>query len=189
MPLYDYQCSQGHAHEVYARIHENILPCRTCEKPACRVLLPPRRSQNAQPFDPVVVFQEQDGSYRFPGNSSDVVPASCRKIELRSTAEVRKFESKMNSLERQEYQQRREACSRAENQYWDARRQQSRQSLRKDMENMSPQGRMFAEFAMRQRDRQLAQRSDSVEAAKFDPHFRVDVFTSDRSNRPAERKK
>lgn len=183
MPLYDYKCPNGHIFEAYSRLSEEPIACRECSQPAMITLLSISGvgQQNAQHFDPVVVFRDPDGEYRFPGQSSDPTPRGCERVELRTIAEVRSFEKRMNDSERRKYQSHKEV----ESHYWNEKRSASRADLREQMRHMSPFGRDFAELAMRKGDR----KSLSSEAARYDPKFRVEVFSDNESNMHARGKR
>src|SRR5439155_4833023 len=60
------------------------------------------RRSNVSRFDPVVIFKDSDGQYRFPGNASDPTPKGSERIELRTTAQVRRFEHEMSAREKRQ---------------------------------------------------------------------------------------
>ncbi len=132
-------------------------------------------------FSPVVVFQDGDGSFRFPGQDSDPTPSGCQRVELRTVSEVRSFERAINRRERAKYQARQEFQDRC----FSAQRKSDRSELRSLMQRMTPFGRDFAEIAMRKND----QKSMSSQSTRYDPKFRIEVFSDNESNMHAKGKR
>src|SRR5947209_5447154 len=129
----------------------------------------PLRASDAQHFDPVVVYRDSDGQFRFPGSSKEPTPKGSERIELRTTAQVRRFERQMSA------RQKRQAESKMERRdaFFSELQRRNRSELRQRMQHMSARGREFAEMAMKRGD----ERSFSIRARKFDPNFRVTVFS------------
>lgn len=132
-------------------------------------------ASNAQRFDPVVIhFNPKTNDYRFPGSTDAKVPAGFMKQELRTSHEVRKFESRFNAQESAKIGQ-----SVAMRHYQTQMRQRDRRAaLRQQMQHMSPFGRDFARVAMEQ--------NDNKRPRSFDPNFHIEAFSFDRSNRDAQ---
>ena len=103
-------------------------------------------SLNAQRFDPVVVFQDANGNHRVPGRSDVPTPAGYQRVELKTLAEVRRFEREVGVKS----YQRHELAAAKDSAACEAARAKLRGELRMDMQQMSEKGRDFARFAMQQ---------------------------------------
>lgn len=171
MVMHDFSCPD-------CGIFERMVDWQTeevtheCGKQASRVFVT-RRTYRAQAFDPVLVFKDQSGHYRFPGRNRARIPAGYEPVYLRSSAEVRRFEKSVNANERNRYMQAKERESR----FFDPLLSQSRSDLRQKMQRFSPAGRALAETAMRENDRK-----SSVDY-RFDAGFHLEAFSNDASNR------
>jgi hypothetical protein len=151
------------------------------DSPYCRDHHRPWSGRDAQPFDPVVVFQAPDGSYRFPGSptgraSQRYESQGFARVELRTIAEVRSFTGRVNRAEAAKVEQRVERRQ----QHRAAREEALRGDLRQRMQRMSPLGRDVAREAMARNDRRPIR--------GFDPGCHFEVFEYDRSNRDAARR-
>jgi len=182
VPVADYRC--GRCGAVVEHFFHHIpaeIPCETerCPGPAVRTFDPSitmrRPRSRAQPFDPVVVHRDADGNYRFPGSPDAAVPAGFERVELRTTAEVRRFEGDVN---RRESERHDEAAARDQG-FYGRLQTQNRSDLRAAMRHMTPLGRAVAEEAMRANDEKLR--------GRFDPGFHVEAFSQDSSNREPQR--
>ena len=129
----------------------------------------------AQGFDPVVIHRDAEGNVRLPGNKSDVPPEGFERVELTTINQVRQLEAAMNGKARREW----EDWKQRESEHFSGLQREGRRALRERMREMSPLGRMFAEYAMAQ--------NDSRRRPDFDPNFFVEVFSMDASNREAYR--
>jgi hypothetical protein len=104
----------------------------------------PAGSRNAQRFDPVVYFQGPGGKLAFPGRTDQHPPKGYKRVELTTTAQVRRFEAQMTHAQRIERQQEQDARGpHRERAFAEQRRE-----LRIAMERMSAQGRDLARAAM-----------------------------------------
>ncbi len=176
MPVvHDFRCPKC------AKVFESMVPWEQeeeaceCGAQARRVFIS-RREYRAQSFDPVLVYRDRRGHFRFPGRNSGPVPAGYEPVLLHTTAEVRNFERQMNQTERDRYmvhQERQEATYR---EFISSRRSELRQRLH----HMSPYGRAIAEAAIRQNDN-----TPSCDT-RFDAQFHLEAFSFDASNRDAQ---
>lgn len=175
MILHDFRC--GHCGKVFEKRvqwNDDEAACE-CGKMAPRVFIS-RREYRAQSFDPVLIFRDASGHYRYPGRNSEAPPAGYEAVYLRTTSEVRKFEREINRKERERYFAHKERNEKRFEQWT----KEARSELRQKMQHMSPYGRALAEAAMRQNDSQ-----PSVNT-RFDPQFRIEAFSQDASNREAQ---
>lgn len=183
MALLDTQCDQCDAiTEIVRRAAEfgTALPaCSTCGGSVQIIALPPRTTWS---IDPVVVYKTPDGSFRFPGSTDGAAAANYSKlgyerVELRSAADVRRFESHMNKREREQAIERVEAM----HQDRDAKEHDRRSGLFHEMKSMSRRGREIARAAIASSNRKHAPEHTR------DVGFHVESFSYDRSNREAAR--
>ncbi len=181
MPNYDFRCTRGHIFDYFTSFADVDKPIR-CRHKGCRAqaryaVISARESLNAARFAPIVVFRAPDGSYRFPARSSVRTPAGMERVEMTNVQQVRRFENEMNARETARYNEsqgrQREAYSFAQSHL--------RSDLRAKMRTMSQAGRDFAEAAMRRND------ARSSSSSSYEPGFRVEVLSDDRSNRPEHR--
>lgn len=182
MALIDVRCSgkKPHTTEVHRpiRMWPKTPPCPECGAPTEQIHLPPRARWT---IDPIVVFRAPDGTLRVPGDpTSPMTKKYARfgyeRIELRSAAEVRRFEQQENSRELSLASRRTEHRE----QMRELREAESRRSLRSAMEHMSERGRDLARAMMAQNDR-------APRARTRDPGCHFEVFSFDRSNRMESR--
>jgi len=181
MPLIDIKCEAGHISEVMRPDKDwpSTPACPDCGATTEQVFLPPQR-RYAQ-CDPVVVFRAPDGSFRFPGDANGAGAAryareGLERIELRSAADVRRFESHMNKRELSRASRRVEAMQANR----EAREAVNRSELRRLMPNMTEFGRAVARQAMARNDAKPRERA-------VDVGFHVEAFSYDRSNREEAR--
>lgn len=127
--------------------------------------------QGAAHFDPVVVHKDGQGNYRFPGSPDALVPPGFERVELRTTAEIRRMERDVNRGEGE----RHDGAQAREEGFYAGLKAQRRSELRAAMTHMTPTGRAFAEEAMRQ--------TDERPRGRFDANFHVEAFSQDASNR------
>lgn len=104
----------------------------------------PTGSRRAAGFDPVVYFEGPDGKLSFPGRTDQHPPQGFRRVELTSTAEVRRFERRMTQAQRLERQQDQDARGPAREQAY----AQMRSELRQAMRHMSQRNQDLARAAM-----------------------------------------
>lgn len=129
----------------------------------------------AQPFEPVVVFRDAAGNVRFPGRTDSSIPEGFQRVELRTSAEVHRFEREMNVRENAKH----DIHAECEERYYNELERKNRRELREAMRQMTPQGRAFAEEAMRQGDKRPS--------GRFDAGFHLPAFHYDSSNRAEHR--
>lgn len=173
MILHDFKCKHcGNIFEEAVPSDFEIAPrCKKCKGKSDMVFLP--RGRNAVNFDPVVIFKGPDGKVRFPGRSNSRPPKGYERVELTSVAQVRQFEKHMNKNEFSRWQDKTER----DEKMWKPYQQDMRNRLREAMQHMSPQGRDFAEAAMR--------RNDTAPRKRFDPGFYSEAFSNNAGNRQA----
>ena len=169
MIVHYFRCSRQHLHELWCRWDEETKPCPTCGEPARMIFLP--RGQNAQNFDPVVIFRGPKGKVRFPGRANAPTPKGYERVELRTSHEVYKFEREMNAKEISRYHAKQEREERCVEPFRAALRSQ----LRGHARNFSQYGKDFASLAMSENDNRPRQR--------YDPGFHLEAFHYDSSNR------
>jgi hypothetical protein len=189
MPRIDIRClptdpaddqHEPHEHEVYRALADwpNTPPCPTCGAPTEQWHPPPRTRWTV---DPVVVFKAPDGSYRFPGDPNGLQAAKYARdgfdrVELRSAADVRRFEREVNQQDRSQSSRRAETLQASR----EARERMLRPELRRLMPNFSRFGRDVARAAMARNDAKPREYSR-------DSNFHVDAYSNDRTNREAAR--
>lgn len=157
-------------------------PCAKCGRllrmgmwPTCRFGAGdhgPVFSGNAQGFDPVVVhFNPKTGKYRCPGSTDAKMPPGFVKQELRTVAEVRKWQK---AEERNQQKVIDERVGR-DNMRRDMIEQRNRPELRQAMQHMSEFGRDLARIAMN--------KSNATRTKTYAPGVFIDAFENNRSNR------
>lgn len=122
----------------------------------------PTPSRNAARFDPVVYFEGPGGKLSFPGRTDQHPPKGFRRVELTTTAEVRKFEARMTARERAERQQEHDARGSAREEGY----AQMRSELRSAMQHMSPRNRDLAKFAIDANNRRDSREQEPVFAVQ-----------------------
>lgn len=159
-------------------MHPNTPVCPECGAKTVQIFLP--QSTRWQ-VDPVVVFRAPDGTFRFPGDPTGPYANRCQRdglerIELRSAAEVRRFEHVMNQREYARTARRVERAQQAR----EERESVNRSELRRLMPQMTEFGRSLARAAQRRNDEKPREKAR-------DPGFHVEAFSYDRSNREESR--
>lgn len=163
MVLHDFRCTKcGNISERMVKWDVDSVSCSDCAGKAKRVFLP--RHQNAQNFDPVVIFRGKNGKIRFPGRADSPTPKGFVREELRTSHAVHKFEREMNQRELSRYQNRQERTEKCYEPFHASMRSQ----LRAQMRHFSPYGRDFAETAMRE--------NNNRRRGNFDPGFHIEAF-------------
>lgn len=180
MALINIRCTNDHVTEVNrpAADWPATPPCPTCAAPTEQIHLP---RQTTWTLDPVVVYRAPDGSIRFPGDTSGIATAKYDRlgydrIELRSAAEVRRFESHMDRIEYAHAERRAERLQALR----EARESENRSELFHRMQSMSARGRAIARAAIERNNAKPSARASA-------PGFHVDVYSNDRSNRDESR--
>lgn len=180
MPRIDVRCTADHITEVMRPLamYPATPPCPTCGQPTEQIHLPPATRWT---LDPVVVYRAPDGSIRFPGDTTGVATAKYdrlgyERVELRSAAEVRRFEAHMEKTEFAHAQRRAERLQALR----ERRESETRAELFHRMKTMSPFGRAVAHAAIARNNAKPSARAQAS-------GFHVDVFSNDRSNRDESR--
>lgn len=180
MSLIDVRCRNDHIYEVHRPIADwpATPPCPDCGATTEQIHLP-RAVQHS--IDPVVVYKAPDGSFRFPGDPNGLSSANYsrqgfERIELRSAADVRRFERVMNKREYARASRRIERL----HQQREQRESATRSELRRLMSTMTPRGRAIARAAIERNNAKPQPRT-------HDAGFHVDAFSNDRSNREESR--
>lgn len=180
MPLIDVRCANDHVREVHRPLamYPATPPCPDCGAPTEQIHLPRAVTWS---IDPVVVYRAPDGSIRFPGDTNGAGAGKYDRlgydrVELRSAADVRRFESQMNRAEysrAERIMERRQAAR-------ESREKATRSDLFHAMQSMSTFGRALARAAVARNN------AKAIERAR-DSGFHVEAFSYDRSNRSESR--
>jgi len=129
----------------------------------------------AQGFEPVAVFKDSRGHFLFPGRAAQKPPAGYQRIELRTTAAVRKFEAEYGRTLKREHQ----AVAARDEAMYQVTRKPRLDQLRRELPHLSPRLRDVAQRVLER----AAARSASADAARHNPGFYVEPFSKDQSNR------
>lgn len=183
MPLIDTECQNAAcaAIQTYNRPLAEwpaTRPCEACGGETAQVHLPPRVTWAV---DPVIAYKAPDGTFRFPGATAGASVANYEKqgytrIEMRSAADVRRFERQVEDQQRGESSRRVEAAHAQR----EARDKHHRSELFHRMKTMSTYGRDLARAAM-------ANGNSRRQEASQDSGFYVEVFSQDRGSRDRSR--
>ena len=131
--------------------------------------------QNAQGFSPVVVHKDANGKIRFPGSADAPCPPGFQRVELTTTAEVRRFEREVNAKEREKAGQ-----NHASQAFISAsERRDRREKFIELKKTFSKRGQQFADAMMKARDMHRSR----LERPVGDPNFHVEAFSQNSSNR------
>ena len=131
------------------------------------------RPGDAQTFSPVVVFKDRKGNLSYPGSNRDRTPDGYERVEINTTRGVRQLQKQMDT----ELKIEREMVDMVEERSVNGFRKKRRERLREQMKKMTPQGRQFAELAMK--------KTDEKPKRRFKPASYVESFEYDKSNRAA----
>lgn len=187
MPLIDLKCANDHITEANRPLSmypatpscsEVLANGAVCGEPTEQIHLPRAVSWT---LDPVVVYKTADGSFRFPGDVNGAGDAKYaamgyERIELRSAADVRRFEGVMNKREYSRAARRVERM----HQFQESRAAKLRGDLRQLMQSMSPAGRALARAVMARNDAKQKLRPSEA-------NFHLEAFSFDHSNRGESR--
>ena len=138
----------------------------------------PLYDQNAQHFDPVVVWQSNVDpfKYSFPGQANEPCPADYHRVELRNMREADRFVHKMNDIERRRLEE-----------YRDMRHALDDAGIRERRSNEDAKGVMNERAAaMRRRVREWTDKLRDERRgkhARIDPQFHINVLSYDSGNR------
>lgn len=173
MVLHNFECPEGHITEKLVDVNQSgweTQKCSdVCDSPAERVFLS-KRIQALHRL-PITIYKGPDGSVRFPGAANEAMPDQYRKegfqrVEL-SYYEAKKFQNEFNAQERARHSDKLEYMHYLESEA----RKEDRSDLLREMRNMSPRGRDFAEYVISQ--------NDSRDAHKYysqDPGFHIEIL-------------
>lgn len=179
MPLFDYECPKGHKTEHFLSSYADTCECGQDD---CKEVAEYRPSFwytstiDAQRFSPVVVHVDHEGNVRLPAHVDAPMPPGYHKVELTNIHEIRKFEKKMNDVERAKIQDHAHNKIRNMNDQLAYNRAQMDEISKR----FTPRGRKFYEDMQklsRQKQEQFAGR------ALPEPNFHIEAFSQDRSNR------
>lgn len=182
MSLIDARClseSCGHVFEAYRPASEwpKTPVCEKCSGPTEQAHFPKAVNWT---LDPIVVFKAPDG-FRFPGDANSQSVAHYEKlgyerVELRSAADVRRFEHQVNAHDYSRAQRKFEH----QQEQRENREKANRSELRRQMQSMTRFGRELARVTMQRNDAKPLKRPG-------EPGFVSEIFSYDRSNRQESR--
>jgi hypothetical protein len=183
MPLFDYECPKGHKTEHYLTHYQDTCPCLHEENDVeCQEVAEYRpsfwytSSIDAQRFSPVVVHVDADGNVRLPAHAEAPMPPGFQKVLLTNIHEIRKFEHKMNQVEKAKIEDH--ARNKVRN--MNDQLAYNRAQMDEISKRFTPRGRKFYEemqHLSKQKQEQFAGRPLA------EPNFHIEAFSQDRSNR------
>jgi hypothetical protein len=182
MPLFDFRCTHGHLFESLEAPDLEYRKCRIrgCRARAIRVWV--SRStfeREAQPFHAPVVFKCLDSSsqaqYLFPGRSDEKTPEGYERLELNTTAKVRRFERQYSQYAKDLHG----AMLEVERERYSRTTKHRRSEIERIARQGPPNLRRYAEAVLARMDK----RDFSREAQKFESGFSVEAFSYNQSNR------
>jgi hypothetical protein len=161
-----------------------MAKCRECRKrlkigdfPFC-----PHGSvlaRDSQGFIPPVVFlctnRRSHAPVLFPGRSDSKPPDGYVRKELRTVAEIRKFEREFGALQKE----KRAAILQKEQAEYDGWAKDARARLQRAAAQGTPNMRLIAQMALAK----MGRKDFSGQAAAYDSGFTVEAFSYDQSNR------
>ena len=177
MPIYEYQCKDGHLTEeiLFPREYTRTRLCseKDCEHKAERIFHSTReeRWRMAQKSHPVVIHRDKNGNVRYPAHADAPLPAGFEKVEMHTLGEIHRFEQAENaklSVESERFEEARYEQS-------EAQRKERHAALRAEMGKMPAYGRDFARVAM-----EHAMKSGP---RNTDPGFHVEIAHYDQRER------
>lgn len=187
MPLFDYECPKGHKTEHFLSA---FAETHVCGEEECQEVGEYRPSfwytsslgRKAQGFAPVVIHRDADGNIRLPAHADAPMPPGFQKVLLTDISQIRKFEHDMNLVESAKI------ADHAQNKIRNMNGQlaENRRAMSEIIKKFSPRGRKFYE-AMRT--------ASEIKQQKFaarglpEPHFHIEAFSQDSSNREEYRDK
>ncbi len=208
MPIYVRKCADDvcdHYFEVTLPMAEYDAdadhPCPKCGHVSIRGFLPTHVS--ASNVEPIIVFKDEKGEYRYPGDPSGLSAANYAKlgyerVELRGWADVRRFEKDVNTRQGSEIARRVERQLEVKEMEVKARRSEVINGLRNGFvvpefdERGRPTGRnktIHMSAVGADILRASMERNDGKPRAHvFDAGFHSDVYANDRSNRDDSRR-
>jgi len=202
MPMYDFECPDGHVTEKYLTFQrlEDSNDSMICDHEGCTKVAEYRPSfwynsaTNAQRFSPVVIHRDEHGNVRFPGNTNAPVPEGFQKVELATIQQVRALEKEINlrdTVKAGEFHAAREK-------FLDGQLRENRRAVDEilaggswqgvedgkivERRGISPRGqKILAQLREASKQKQARGRS------RVSPEFIVEAFSQDASNREDHR--
>lgn len=186
MPMYDFECPKGHKTEHFLSKYADTDPCDFVDEDGvvCQEVADHRPTfwytsalgRKAQGFVPVVVHVDGEGNVRLPAHVDAPMPPGFRKVELSDINQIRKFENKMNAVERGKMEDHQRNQTRSLN----AQFAENRGAMAEIVKRFSPRGQKFYE-AMRA----VSEKKQAAFAARGikDPNFHIEAFSQDATNR------
>lgn len=175
MPIYEYQCEDGHLSEDIRSIRDYKAShvCRSCGKKAERIYHDTReqRWRMAQNPNPVVIHRDKQGNVRYPAHADAPVPPGFEKVEMHTLGEIHKFEREQNLDMREEH----ERFAETEYVHNESLRKERHANLRSLMPGMNSYGKDFARAAM--------EHSMKTGPRNTDPGFHVEIAHYDQRER------
>lgn len=135
----------------------------------------PARGRDAQDFIPPVIFKNAEGNVLFPGRSDERPPAGYEAVELRTSAEVHRFEREFSKRLMKEHQGEK-LTEQLRHDYYSAPKIKA---LKENLDRLPSNLRGYAERAIERADR----RSISADAARHRPVAFFEAFHFDARNR------
>lgn len=186
MPLFDYECPEGHKTEhflsAFAEKHEcgaDLEDGRFCKEEGeyrPSFWYTSSLGRKAQGFTPVVIHRDAEGNIRLPAHADAPMPPGFQKVLLTDINQIRKFEKDMNSVEKAKMEDH--ARNKVRN--MNGQLAENRRAMAEIIKKFSPRGRKFYE-AMRT--------ASEIRQAKFakrglpEPNFHIEAFSQNASNR------
>lgn len=188
MPMYDFECPKGHKTEHFLSKYADNTECGYVQgkRKPCKEVADHRPTfwytsalgRKAQGFVPVVIHVDAEGNVRLPAHKDAPMPPGFKKVELSDITAIRKFENKMNKVERGKMEDHQRNQTRSMN----AQFAENRGAMAEMVKRFSPKGQKFYE-AMR-----AVSEKKQAEFAKRgikDPNFHIEAFSQDATNREA----
>ncbi len=196
MPLFDYECPEGHKTEhflsAFAETHVcgeeidggpvGVNYCREVAEYRPSFWYTSSLGRKAQGFAPVVIHTDADGNVRLPAHPDAPMPPGFKKVLLTDINQIRKFENDMNKVERAKMEDHAKNKIRNMN----GQLAENRRAMSEIIKKFSPRGRKFYE-AMRTAS-EIKQKK-FAERGLQEPNFHIEAFSQDASNREQYRDK
>jgi len=187
MPMYDFECPKGHVTEHFlSKFTERVQ----CGEDGCVEEGEYRTSfwysssagHKAQGFAPVVIHTDAEGNVRLPAHPDAPMPPGFQKVLLTNIHEIRKFENKMNQVEKAKIEDH--ARNKVRN--MNGQLAENRRVMAEMIKKFSPRGQKF--YAAMREASEKKQR-DFANRPLAEPNFHVEAFSQDSSNREQYRDK
>lgn len=99
MPIYEYECSDGHISELFKRLSDTSAystTCTICGKLATKIVSLPGNITIGKPTR--VFIDQRTGQAFTPANEYEKAPANCKEIELKNPVERSRFENEQQRM-------------------------------------------------------------------------------------------